>query len=503
VLASSHRLTVFCVGLAFSTEAFAGDLAKAKAASRADQAYAEARQAYGSLKNDERRRKFRDQWTLVIEKFERVAEKHPRSPRAAEALYGAAGLYAELSRVSLARRDLRAAIDGYRRLCERYPRASLADDAHMALGRIYLDRQGDAPLAQAEFRAAAACKGDQLAKARAALSTVGPAVEVASAAGKASAVGVVAQRKGSSETASANARTQVRRKADRDGKGPPDAASAVPAPREEDKGASEAPPATREPGFSPQQVAAIRSVTGTEVPLSLQAGLKVKRVIIDAGHGGHDTGAIGPTGVREKDVALAIAKKLESTLEARGVDALLTRDADAFVALEDRARFANLHRGDLFVSIHCNAHKSPKLRGIETYTLNVTSDRYAIKLAARENAASERTLSDLQFILADLAAKSNTGDSQRLARATQGSLIAAHGAGANRPRDLGIKQALFYVLLGAKMPAILVETGFITHPEDEQRLRDAEYQATLAGALADGIGRFVSEREQLAHALTE
>lgn len=476
---------------------------KAKATSPADQAYAEAKRAYSSLKKDERRRKFRDQWTLVVEKFEGVAEKHPRSPRAAEALYGAAGLYAELSRVSLARRDLRSAIDGYRKLCERYPRSSLADDAHMALGRIYLDRQGDALLAQAEFRAAAACKGDQLAKAKAALSTVGPAVEAALAAGKRSAGGAAIQRKGNSEAAAAQAMAQSTRKADRDGRDHGDAASAVPAPRQEDEGARETLPAAREPGLSPQQIAAIRSVTGSEVPISLQAGLKVKRVIIDAGHGGHDTGAIGPTGLREKDVALAIAQKLEATLEARGVDALLTRDADAFVALEDRTRFANLHRGDLFVSIHCNAHKSPKLRGIETYTLNVTSDRYAIKLAARENAASERTLSDLQFILADLAAKSNTGDSRRLARATQGSLIAAHGAGANRPRDLGIKQALFYVLLGAKMPAILVETGFITHPQDEKRLSDAEYQATLAGALADGIGRFVSEREQLANALTE
>ncbi|HCF57629.1 MAG TPA: N-acetylmuramoyl-L-alanine amidase, partial [Myxococcales bacterium] len=177
-------------------------------------------------------------------------------------------------------------------------------------------------------------------------------------------------------------------------------------------GAEEEPTAEDEASADGQldraRLAKLEEVAHASVPLSVQVGLKVKRVIIDAGHGGHDTGAIGPKGTREKDVVLAIALKLRDKLQAEGFEALMTRETDKFVALEDRARFANRKKGDLFVSIHCNANKSRKLRGTETYTLNVSSDRYAIRLAARENASSERSLSDLQFILADLATKANT-----------------------------------------------------------------------------------------------
>ena len=137
-------------------------------------------------------------------------------------------------------------------------------------------------------------------------------------------------------------------------------------------------------------------------------------MVIDAGHGGHDSGAIGPGGTMEKDVSLQIATRLGELLSDRGLEVILTRDDDRFVKLEDRARLANEAKGDLFISVHCNSAPKKKARGIETYSLNIASDRYSIRLAARENSSSEKGMSDLQFILADLATKANTEESTRL-----------------------------------------------------------------------------------------
>ncbi len=235
-----------------------------------------------------------------------------------------------------------------------------------------------------------------------------------------------------------------------------------------------------------------------ELSLAQQLGLKVRRVIIDAGHGGHDTGAIGAKGTREKDVALAIAKKLAEKLEAAGLEVLLTRDDDTFVKLEDRTRFANRNKGDLFISVHCNAAPTKTLRGIETYTLNTSSNRYSIRLAARENSTTERGVGDLQYILADLATKANTGESAHLADRVQRSLIRNLSAEYKGVKDLGTKEALFFVLLGAKMPAILVETSFLSHAEEEERLASDEYQQSVADSIAEAVGGFLEERNKVA-----
>ncbi|MBL8924027.1 MAG: N-acetylmuramoyl-L-alanine amidase [Myxococcaceae bacterium] len=235
-----------------------------------------------------------------------------------------------------------------------------------------------------------------------------------------------------------------------------------------------------------------------ELSLAQQLGLKVKRVIIDAGHGGHDTGAIGPSGVREKDVALAVVLKLKARLEAQGLEVVLTRGDDTFIALEERTRIANREHGDLFISIHCNAAPSKSLRGVETYTLNTSSNRYSVRLAARENATTERGINDLQYILADLATKANTGESQRLADRVQRSIVRGLTKDYKGVRDLGTKEALFVVLLGAKMPSILVETSFLSNPEDEQRLASEEYQESLAEHIAEAVDGFLEERNKVA-----
>jgi N-acetylmuramoyl-L-alanine amidase len=235
-----------------------------------------------------------------------------------------------------------------------------------------------------------------------------------------------------------------------------------------------------------------------ELTLVEQLGLKVRRVIIDPGHGGHDTGAIGKNGTREKDITLAISHKLAAKLRERGLEVILTREDDHYVRLEDRAEFANESRGDLFISIHCNSAASAKLHGVETYTLNISADRYSIRLAARENASSEKGISDLQFILADLATKANTGESTRLASQVQKSLVGQLSREYSDIKDLGTKEALFYVLLGVKMPAILVETAFLSHAEEEKRLGSEAYQDSVAQAIAQGVEDFLGDRNRLA-----
>jgi N-acetylmuramoyl-L-alanine amidase len=225
----------------------------------------------------------------------------------------------------------------------------------------------------------------------------------------------------------------------------------------------------------------------------LAARRPIRRIIVDAGHGGHDSGAIGPTRVREKDVTLGMARRLGRRLRAMGYEVLLTRSDDRYLALEERTAFANAHRGDLFVSIHANAHPRRDRRGTETFVLNVADDRYARRLAARENGAlSDEAPEGLEVrrILSDLDARWSAEASRRLARQVQRELVSGIRQRAGDVRDLGVKSALFYVLLGARMPAVLVETAFISNRAEERRLRDPHFQDAVAEAIARGVGSF-------------
>ena len=258
--------------------------------------------------------------------------------------------------------------------------------------------------------------------------------------------------------------------------------------------------ATAPRGQVRERLRAIGKRAPSDVTLAEQLGLKVRRVVIDPGHGGHDTGTLGADGTREKDVALAIAKRLRTVLTEQGLEVVLTRETDRFVRLEERARLANLARGDLFISVHCNSLPQRHIRGVETYTLNLASDRYAIRLAARENATSEKGMSDLQFLLADLATRANTEESVRLATQVQSGLVSSLRSKDRKIRDLGTKEALFYVLLGTKMPAILVEAGFLSNAEEEKRLASGDYQDDVARAIAAGVQGFLGNRDRLAKA---
>jgi len=230
----------------------------------------------------------------------------------------------------------------------------------------------------------------------------------------------------------------------------------------------------------------------------------IRRVVVDAGHGGHDTGAIGPSGVREKDVTLAMARRLSERLRATGFEVVLTRSDDRYLALDERTAAANRARGDLFVSLHANAHPRRDQAGVETYVLDVAHDRYAKRLAARENGAladegePSSEAPEVRMILADLDAKASAEPSRRLAAGVQRELTGGIRAHFGEVRDLGVKSALFYVLLGARMPAVLVETSFISNRAEERRLASPRFQDEVARGVARAVKAFAEHEARVA-----
>jgi N-acetylmuramoyl-L-alanine amidase len=229
-----------------------------------------------------------------------------------------------------------------------------------------------------------------------------------------------------------------------------------------------------------------------ELSLATALGLGVKRVVIDAGHGGKDPGA-QYKGIHEKDLVLDVAKRVAQKLrKLLGVEVLLTRDHDTYLALEERTAFANTKDADIFVSIHANAAASHRLNGVETYFLNLASDEESMRVAARENATTTRSISDLQVILNDLMLNSKINESNRLARSVHGSLLKETRQQAN-VNDLEVKQAPFYVLIGARMPSVLVEVGFITNPTEYKLLNRNSYRDALAQGIAEGIANYAKQ----------
>jgi N-acetylmuramoyl-L-alanine amidase len=237
-------------------------------------------------------------------------------------------------------------------------------------------------------------------------------------------------------------------------------------------------------------------ISGAPSPsLAQQLGLGIRRIIIDPGHGGKDPGAIAANGLREKDVVLSVALKLAATLRRQlGCEVLLTRERDVFIPLEERTAIANTSNSDLFVSVHANAARSPETAGVETYFLDLTDDRDAMRLAAFENATSAAKMSDLRHILADLLQNSKKEESARLA-----GLVQKQMAGGLGLRDHGVKKAPFYVLVGARMPAILAEIAFLSNPEEAKRLQSDAFREAVAVQLAAGVISYVNGNTVTAH----
>jgi N-acetylmuramoyl-L-alanine amidase len=222
-------------------------------------------------------------------------------------------------------------------------------------------------------------------------------------------------------------------------------------------------------------------------------GLKIGTIVVDAGHGGHDTGTIGPNGLLEKDLTLDVALRLGKLLENRlGANVVYTRDDDTFVPLETRTAIANQQQADLFISIHANSSNDPSARGVETYYLNFTSAPDALEVAARENAVSDKSIHELQDLVKKIALKEKIEESREFAFDVQKSLHAGLAAKAPAIRDRGVKKAPFIVLIGANMPSILAEISFLSNPTDERKLQTPEYRQKIAESLYKGVSRYVS-----------
>lgn len=213
-------------------------------------------------------------------------------------------------------------------------------------------------------------------------------------------------------------------------------------------------------------------------------GLKLTRVVIDAGHGGHDTGSIGPSGYTEKELVLDVAQRLKKQIETElGASVVMTRSDDTFIPLEARTALANQHQADLFISIHANASRTRSVRGIETFFLNFTTSKETLETVARENAASEKSIHELQDLVKKIMLQDKVDESRELARHVQKALVGKRGA----PYDRGVKQAPFVVLIGANMPSILAEICFISNPQEEKRIKDPQHRQLIAESLFQGV----------------
>jgi N-acetylmuramoyl-L-alanine amidase len=245
-----------------------------------------------------------------------------------------------------------------------------------------------------------------------------------------------------------------------------------------------APPLTLPPPAAPAA-----NSTGS-FSMARQLGLGIARIVIDPGHGGHDPGAQS-TRLSEAELVLDVALRLERLLLAQpGVDVVLTRRTDTFVPLEERTVIANRERADLFLSIHANASRNRKARGVETYFLNFASNPEAAAVAARENSASGRTMHNLPDMVRAIALNNKLDESRDFARLVQDAMVRRLGSQGSDARDLGVKQAPFVVLIGAQMPSVLAEISFVTHPNEAALLRTPAYRQKIAEALFEAIGRY-------------
>jgi N-acetylmuramoyl-L-alanine amidase len=229
--------------------------------------------------------------------------------------------------------------------------------------------------------------------------------------------------------------------------------------------------------------------------LAKQLALGVSRIVIDPGHGGRDYGAPGYLkGVHEKNVVLKLARRLAKKIRKElGCEVIMTRNSDRNLTLEERTAIANTKNADLFISIHTNAARDRRAYGIETFFLNLATDNDAILVAARENATSTKNISDLETILSDLMQNAKINESSRLAVHVQKSMNRHLRKHYSRIKSKGVKQAPFYVLLGAQMPAILIETSFISNPRECKRLNDTAYQDRMSEAIVEGIKEYIKD----------
>ena len=270
---------------------------------------------------------------------------------------------------------------------------------------------------------------------------------------------------------------------------PPAPTAVASAPKVKPSASAAAAPA---PAAGPVEIpkAAKRTSTG-DSSLTRALGLKVGRIVIDAGHGGHDQGTEGPKGLLEKDLVLDVALRLGKLIEDRmGAEVIYTRADDTFVPLEQRTALANEKKADLFLSIHANSSPYPRIAGIETFYLNFTDSKEALDVASRENASSQKSIFELQDIIQKITLHDKAEESKEFASRVQAALYAFSARNLPGEKNRGVKKAPFVVLIGASMPSVLAEIGFLSNPREEALLKKPDYRQKLAEALYRGVTRY-------------
>ena len=236
---------------------------------------------------------------------------------------------------------------------------------------------------------------------------------------------------------------------------------------------------------------AARRTSAGETSLVRALGLKINRVVIDPGHGGHDQGTQGNKGLLEKDLVLDVAKRVGKLISDRlGAEVIFTRTDDTFVPLEGRTALANEKQADLFLSIHANSSPISRTVGVETYYLNFTEAKDALDVAARENASSQKSVFELRDLIQKITLHTKSEESREFAARIQNSLYAFSERSFPGTRNRGVKKAPFVVLIGASMPSVLAEIGFLSNPREESLLKKPDYREKLAEAIFRGIQRY-------------
>ena len=281
----------------------------------------------------------------------------------------------------------------------------------------------------------------------------------------------------------------------------------LPAPSAESRGVSRpvslkaeppVPTASAPPPALPGEFgrAAKRSSTGGS-SLTRALGLKVGRIVIDAGHGGHDQGTQGPHGLLEKDLVLDVAQRVGKLIEGRmSLEVIYTRSDDTFIPLEGRTAIANQNKADLFLSIHANSSSIPRIGGMETFYLNFTDSRDALDVASRENASSQKSIFELQDIIHKITLHEKLDESREFAGRIQAALFSFSSRSLPGQKNRGVKKAPFVVLIGANMPSVLAEIGFLSNSREETLLKKSDYRQRLAESLYRGISKYA---ESLSH----
>jgi N-acetylmuramoyl-L-alanine amidase len=514
-----------------------------------------AEREFSGLKKSSKLQRYRHNYMKVLDRYRRVFEKHPDASEAATALLRAGELYTLLYRWTSSRPDINSAKHYYQRLIKDYPGSSLADDAQIAIAYLYLTQYKDPSRAYQEFQKVAwvspegGRKGEAAAQLRK-LARYKPAPPEKASAASSPVPAVLSRVTGIRHWSNprytrvvidldgpSNFYSNLLKESSAQMKPPrlyidlfnslvgsrlrsaipvndgillsiragqftPDTVRVVLDIDQLDSYnifPMENPfriviDATGGAGKGPGRVAASPSRTPLKTPdrysLAQQLGLGIRKVVIDAGHGAHDPGAVGVGNLKEKDVVLDLALRLRDVLRRDGLEVVLTRDRDVYLGLAERTAIANRSHGDLFLSLHANSSRKPNLRGVETYFLNLASSQRAMETAALENSMAVAKMSDLEDIVQEIF-NSKMDESSRLAGIIQDNMIRQLRRNYRDVKDLGVKQAPFYVLIGAQMPSILAEVAFINHPVEGKRLASPVYRQHLAEALAAGIQSYI------------